>query len=136
MFLWLSFPTLAHLSTHEVFEAFAKADVIVAPGNSFFVPGIYELLESGVQPALGPDGKCATEPGGIADAAVRAILRKRAQEIPCVRACYAAAGPEKIVQAVQAMADCVKALESSNDSGNRSCSSDHSVSTASDTASV
>ena len=50
MFFWLSFPTLAHLSTQHVFEAFAAADVIVAPGPTFYVPGIFEQLEAGATP--------------------------------------------------------------------------------------
>ena len=38
------------------------------------------------------------------------------KQVPCVRACYAAAPTEKMVQAIEAMANCVRAL---HDAGNK-----------------
>lgn len=44
MFLWLTFPSLAHVTTQQLFEAFAGVDVIVAPGTGFYVPGLWVVL--------------------------------------------------------------------------------------------
>ena len=90
MFVWLTFPTLTSTTTHELFEAFAKADVIVVPGPGFRVPTLDE----------------------VADASQASVPSKRpAEPYPSVRACYAAVKAEKIVQAIQTMAECVKVLE-------------------------
>jgi DNA-binding transcriptional MocR family regulator len=108
MFLWLTFPTLGHVTTHQLFEAFAKADVIIAPGTGFYVPGIHELLKTGVVPTVNEAesarGANITQSSG-------------ASPFPCVRACYAAATAERIVQAVQAMAQCVIALHETGVAG-------------------
>jgi DNA-binding transcriptional MocR family regulator len=105
MFLWLTFPTLGHVTTHQLFEAFAKADVIVAPGPGFYVPGIHELLETGIVPTVS-----AVESD-------KGSNKARASAIPCVRACYAAENAEGILQAVQAMAQCVIALHEAGVAG-------------------
>ena len=115
MFFWLSFPTLAHLSTQHVFEAFAAADVIVAPGPTFYVPGIFEQLEAGAtpnEPCAGVSGSAVDDAVGdaVGDEKVRAALRVPPVKFPCVRACYAAVGADKIVEAVRAMAQVVVSL--------------------------
>lgn len=119
MFFWLTFPTLKNVSTQQLFEAFAKADVITVPGTGFYVAGIDELIEAGVTPTT-----CQDMPELAADAGPDAVpmtlpLRVSAEQankqLPCVRACYAAAPTEKMVLAIEAMAKVVRTLhESSN----------------------
>jgi DNA-binding transcriptional MocR family regulator len=117
MFLWLTFPTLGHITTHQLFEAFAKADVIVAPGPGFYVPSIHEVIAG--DPTLrrdtveisGQDGSGSVRVvDSVTESSTAVGAASAAHTVPCVRACYAAVGPEKLVQAVQAMAQCVKAL--------------------------
>lgn len=92
MFVWLTFPTLGHLTTHQLFEAFAKADVIAAPGTGFYVPGIHEVLAA--------DGVASSDQAGKAGE----------KSVPCMRACYAAARADRLVDAIKAMAKCVETL--------------------------
>lgn len=119
MFFWLTFPTLKNISTQQLFETFAKADVITVPGTGFYVAGIDELIAAGVTPTT------CTEmpellPGAAPDAvpmtlSLRVSAEQANKQTPCVRACYAAAPTEKMVQAIEAMANVVRSLtEASN----------------------
>ena len=132
MFFWLTFPTLKRTSTHELFVALAAADVIVVPGTGFRVAGMQELLDQGVVPvsleqrALGLDGYTAAAGGDVVGGGDGGAGVARSAEAesgdngrsPCVRACYAAVGAEKIVEAIKAMALCITELERKEKSAN------------------
>jgi len=109
MFFWISFPQLAHISTHDLFVAFAARDVIVVPGTGFAVAGINELLEQGVVPVT-PEQRAAGLTGYTAGGVeVSAVPLETGA--PCVRACYAAVDSAKITSAIKTMAEVVTELE-------------------------
>ena len=118
MFFWITFPGLKKTSTHDLFVAFAAADVIVVPGTGFQVAGIHELLEQGVVPvtleqrAAGLTGYTAAAAlAGEAVSGDGTVPAPKESPSPCIRACYAAVDSAKITSAVKTMAEVVTAME-------------------------
>ena len=118
MFFWITFPGLKKTSTHDLFVAFAAADVIVVPGTGFQVAGIHELLGQGVVPvtleqrAAGLTGYTAAAAlAGEAVSGDGSVPAPKESPSPCIRACYAAVDSAKITSAVKTMAEVVTAME-------------------------